>query len=152
MNGTSMPSLSARSANILAARTPSATITISSNASSSDNPEPSFSPIRRFLPTGEVEVTNRSPIPAGPKAVSARAPSCGSSRQPSRKPAVNIAAFRLSPPSEPIDASPSTSPQARATTFLKAPHNSAPTGSLAACRTRFSVDNVVTNRSAMERS
>ena len=97
-------------------------------------------------------MTKRSPIPAGPKADSPLAPRSGKSRQPSRKPAAKIAALRLSPPREPAFFRPSTKPQARATTFLNAPHNSAPTGSVAGTRLKVGVDKVEERRSATERS
>ena len=48
------------------------------------------------------------------------------------KPDCTSAAFRLSPPMDPL--SPSTRPQARATVFLYAPQSSAPTGSSADVR------------------
>ena len=41
--------------------------------------------------------------------------------QPSLNPVLKIAALRLSPPKVPTSFNPSTKPQARATTFLKAP-------------------------------
>ena len=116
-NGMLIPMSIALSLNILAALTPSATMTISSRACSRVSPLPNFSPILRFLPWGEVAVTYKSPNPAGPNATSARAPNCGRSRHPSRNPALNIAALRLSPPKVPVFLRPSTRPQARATTF-----------------------------------
>ena len=70
-----------------------------------------------------------APEAAGPNATSARAPSKGNRMQPSLNPALKIAAFKLSPPSVPIVFNPSTSPHARATTFLNAPQSSAPSGS-----------------------
>ena len=111
---------------------------ISSRDSSRLFPEPSFSPRVRFLLRGLVAVTYRSPIPAGPNAVSGSAPIFSRSPIPSLYPERTRAALRLSPPI--VSLSPSTSPHASATQFLYAPHSSAPVGSSAGVRISESVE------------
>ena len=138
MKGVSTPSFGALFRNILVALTPSATMCISSRASSSVLPDPSFSPRVLFLLRGLVAVTYRSPIPAGPKAVEPSAPIASRSLIPSLNPVRTRAALRLSPPM--VSFRPSTRPQANATQFLYAPQSSAPLGSFAGVRTSVSVD------------
>ena len=150
INGAGQPTWFARLRNIRAARTPSATMCISAKPSSKVLPSPSFCPSVLLRLRGEVLVTYKSPKPAGPSDVSSLAPSKINNFLPSAKPIGTNAAFRLSPPMP--SRNPSTIPQARAIVFLKAPHNSAPTGSSAALRTRESVDNLLATLSATERS
>src|SRR3990172_5293124 len=115
---------SARVTAAFAALTPSFTVGLRRNRSAREAPLPSASPNCRFLDRSPVHVNTKSPRPARPASVSARAPIATPSRAISRTPLVTSAANALCP-----KPSPSTTPAAMAITFLSDPPNSTPKGS-----------------------
>src|SRR5438105_2050035 len=122
--GSSTPSRCERSRRIGAVVTPSTVWPISATARSGVSPCAISSPACRFRPCRLQHVPTRSPMPASPANVSARAPAASPSRVISARPRAMREAFALSP-----SLSPSTPPAARAITFFAAAQSSTPTRS-----------------------
>ena len=119
--GMSTPIASAARFSTGAVDAPSATVRRSASSSAGRAPSPIPLPSEKLRELVEEQVRTRSPSPASPASVSARAPLARPKRVISAKPR-EISAARAFWPSP----RPSTTPQAMASTFLTAPPTSAP--------------------------